>query len=439
MRKYFQAGLLLLCILLANAAIAQQKKAAGTRFVRRADHQFISGNAPWYFVGANYWYGPYLGLQNDQQKGIERLRKELDFLKEKGITCLRVLGGVEGGGQINGVQRVAPALQPTQGVFDDAQLKGLDILLYEMGKRNLKAVIFLSNNWEWSGGFLQYLNWNGMITTADLQRKLNWDEQRDYTSKFYSCPACMAGYREQAKHIITRTNTITGKKYKDDPVIMSWELANEPRPMRPAANEDYLKWISSTAAFIKSLDKNHLVTTGHEGDMATDGDLPLYEKLHADQNIDYLTIHIWPKNWRWFNENTLAQDLPAVIEKTTVYIQKHVQVAEKLNKPLVIEEFGIPRDEHAFSPAATTTVRDQYFRLFLSVWQRHTQSNGVIAGLNFWAFAGKGRPKDGQVFWSPGDDYLGDPPMEEQGLNSVFDSDSSTWKLVTTFTKSRHK
>jgi mannan endo-1,4-beta-mannosidase len=80
----------------------------------------------------------------------------------------------------------------------------------------------------------------------------------------------MAGYREQAKHIITRTNTITGKKYKDDPVIMSWELANEPRPMRPAANEDYLKWISSTAAFIKSLDKNHLVTTGHEGDMATD-------------------------------------------------------------------------------------------------------------------------------------------------------------------------
>jgi mannan endo-1,4-beta-mannosidase len=60
----------------------------------------------------------------------------------------------------------------------------------------------------------------------------------------------------------------------------------------------------------------------------------------------------------------------------------------------------------------------------------------VIAGLNFWAFAGKGRPKEGQVFWKPGDDYLGDPPMEEQGLNSVFDSDSSTWKLVTTFTKS---
>ena len=25
---------------------------------------------------------------------------------------------------------------------------------------------------------------------------------------------------------------------------------------------------------------------------------------------------------------------------------------------------------------------------------------------------------------------MGDPPMEEQGLNSVFDSDSSTWKVI---------
>src|SRR5687767_1993763 len=117
MRKSLQACLLLLCISFAGSTNAQHKKAAGAGFVRKVNHQFISGNSPWYFVGANYWYGPYLGLQNDQQRGIERLRKELDFLQEKGITCLRVLGGVEGSGLINGVQRVAPALQPQQGVF----------------------------------------------------------------------------------------------------------------------------------------------------------------------------------------------------------------------------------------------------------------------------------------------------------------------------------
>jgi mannan endo-1,4-beta-mannosidase len=30
---------------------------------------------------------------------------------------------------------------------------------------------------------------------------------------------------------------------------------------------------------------------------------------------------------------------------------------------------------------------------------------------------------------------MGDPPMEEQGLYSVFDSDSSTWKVINAFIK----
>jgi len=418
-----------------SISVFAQHRTSKAVFIRRAGHQFMLGNTPWYYVGANYWYGPYLGLQNDKKKSLLRLRKELDFLKANGITNLRVLAGVEGSGQINGVKRVEPPLQPQQGVFDDRQLKGLDLLLYEMDKRNMKAVIFLSNNWEWSGGFLQYLNWNGILATPDMKRKLNWDELRDYTSKFYSCTSCMQAYYKQAEHIITRTNTITGKKYSNDPVIMSWELANEPRPMRPSANGDYIKWISQAAAFIRSLDKNHLITAGHEGEQATDGDLPLYEQVHADTNIDYLTIHIWPKNWGWFKASTFEQDTGAVMNNTMAYIKKHEQVAEKLNKPLVIEEFGLPRDGQSYSVMAGTTIRDRYYHLYLEEWQKNKATNGVVAGLNFWSFAGEGRPIPGQIFWKQGDDYMGDPPMEEQGLNSVFDCDSSTWRVITSFTK----
>jgi len=245
----------------------------------------------------------------------------------------------------------------------------------------------------------------------------------------------MQAYYKQAEHIITRTNTITGKKYSNDPVIMSWELANEPRPMRPSANGDYIKWISQAAAFIRSLDKNHLVTAGHEGEQATDGDLPLYEQVHADTNIDYLTIHIWPKNWGWFKEATFEHDTAAVMNNTMAYIKKHEQVAEKLNKPLVIEEFGLPRDGQSYSVTAGTTIRDRYYHLYLEEWQKNKATNGVVAGLNFWSFAGEGRPIPGQIFWKQGDDYMGDPPMEEQGLNSVFDCDSSTWRVITSFTK----
>ena len=36
----------------------------------------------------------------------------------------------------------------------------------------------------------------------------------------------------------------------------------------------------------------------------------------------------------------------------------------------------------------------------------------------------------GQLFWKPGDEPMGDPPMEEQGLNTVFDTDRTTWKIL---------
>lgn len=427
LKKRF-VSLLFILMLMQYGATAQG-------FVQRKQHQFFLEGKPYYYIGTNYWYGSVLALEKDPVRGVERLRKELDFLKSKGINNLRVMAGAEGSGMIHGVQRVGPPLQTTKGNFDAGVLKGLDILLDEMNKREMKAVLFFSNNWEWSGGFLQYLNWNGLIADSVLRRKLSWDEMRDYVSKFYTCTPCKQDYLEQVAFIVNRTNTITGKKYVNDPAIMSWELANEPRPMRPSSNEAYLKWTGEVAAFIKSKDKNHLVTTGHEGEMGTES-LELFEKVHADKNIDYLTIHIWPKNWSWFNPATMEKDFPGVISRTEQYIDKHITVAQRLKKPLVIEEFGIPRDHHSFDITATTTLRDQYYKKIFDYWKQHATTNGVLAGANFWAFNGIARPIAGQTYWKAGDDYMGDPPMEEQGLNGVFDTDTSTWGAVYDYTSS---
>lgn len=402
-------------------------------FVQRKGSRFILNNQPYYYVGANYWYGGYLGLLRDKKQGIERLRKELDFLKAHGVTNLRVLTGSEGSGQVNGVQRVSPPLQPEQGVFDNEVAKGLDVLLAEMGKRDMKAILFLSNNWEWSGGFLQYLKWNHQIDSVTFQKKMNWDEQRDETSKFYSCEACKAGYLKQVNYILSRVNTVSKLAYKNDPAIMAWELANEPRPMRPAAAAAYEQWIHETAAFIRAKDKNHLITLGHEGEQGTE-DMALYTRIHSDVNVDYLTIHIWPKNWGWLHPETLEADMPGVETKAMTYIDKHIAVARALQKPLVVEEFGIPRNGHSFDTAAPVTLRDHYFEQILQRWQQHKNGNDVLGGINFWAFSGTARPVKGQVFWKKGDDFSGDPPMEEQGLNGVFDCDSSTWKLITKYT-----
>jgi mannan endo-1,4-beta-mannosidase len=408
---------------------------AQTPFVKVKDHQFLIGDKPYYFIGTNYWYGTLLGLEKDKKRGAERLRKELDFLKANGVTNLRIMAGAEGSGSINGVTRVGPPLQPVQGKFNTEVLDGLDLVLYEMGKRDLKAIVFFSNNWEWSGGFQQYLIWNKLVPKEQETRKLTWDEQRDIVSKFYACAPCKAAYNEQLSLVMNRTNKYSKKKYTDDPAIMAWELANEPRPMRPSAEKDYKKWIRDVAALIKSKDKNHLVTLGHEGSIGTES-LKLFEEIHADKNVDYLTIHIWAKNWGWFEGDKVAEGFPNVVEKAANYLNEHIAVAQKLDKPLVIEEFGLPRNAQSFDINSSTSLRDDYYGRFFSRVAESKRAGGVLAGANFWAFGGSSRPVKGQIFWKAGDDYMGDPPMEEQGLNTVFDSDRTTWAVINKYSKS---
>jgi len=404
------------------------------KFVSVKEHQFVLRNKPYYFVGTNFWYASYLGLEKNPERGIERLRKELDFLNAQNVTNIRVLVGVEGSGKLNGANRVEPSYQYEAGKFNDDNLKGLDILMNEAGKRNIKVVLFLSNNWEWSGGWLQYLLWNKKIDAEKAKQPLNWDDLRDFTSRFYACEECKNQYFEQVKRIINRKNTINGKKYTKDKTLMAWEIANEPRPMRLYANEDYKKFISETATLIKSLDKNHLVTTGSEGEMGTE-DMNLYKENHTDKNIDYLTIHIWPKNWGWFQKDKMEEGFEGAKIKTLDYIKKHIKVADELQKPLVLEEFGFPRDGHSFYIKSSTKLRDQYYDAVFHLWKSEKNINGSFAGTAFWSFGGTARPIPGQTFWKKGDDYMGDPPMEEQGLNAVFDSDQSTWEVIRKYSK----
>ena len=434
MKQVNSAVVVLLAVIFIGSLFVA-RSAAQSSFVSVKNHQFYADGKPYYFIGTNYWYGSVLGLEKNQRKGVERLRQELDFLKANGVNNLRVMAGAEGAGMINGIVRVAPPLQTAPGVFDTTVLDGLDLLLAEMGKREMKAVVFFSNNWEWSGGFQQYLAWNNQVPDDRKTRKLTWDEQRDIVSQFYACQPCKENYNKQVNLILNRTNKYTKKKYTDDPAVMAWELANEPRPMRAVANADYKKWVADVAALIKSKDKNHLVTIGHEGLMGTE-DLKLFEEIHADKNVDYLTIHIWAKNWGWFKEDKVAEGFSNVIEKATEYINLHLPVAQKLNKPLVIEEFGLPRDRQSFAINSPTSLRDDYYGKIFKMLADSARTNGPLAGAAFWAFGGTSRPIANQIFWKKGDEYMGDPPMEEQGLNTVFDTDKSTWKVINSFSKS---
>jgi mannan endo-1,4-beta-mannosidase len=210
---------------------------ASKSFVRMQNGQFMLDGKPYYYVGTNFWYGAILGSKGEGGNR-ERLLRELDFMKAHGIDNLRVLIGADGE---NGVpSKVEPTLQKKPGVYNDSIFDGLDFLLSEMSKRNMKAVLFFTNSWEWSGGYSQYLNWVGMgknpVPSVD-----GWPAYMNYVKQYAGNKACKELLKKHIRKVMMRTNRYTGKKYTDDSAIFAWQIGNEPHdPSEPMVSKWFL-------------------------------------------------------------------------------------------------------------------------------------------------------------------------------------------------------
>ena len=417
MKKQF----LLLTVLLFLLGACAPKPAEHSFIKVNADGQFVRDGKPYYFVGTNFWYGAILGSEGEGGNR-ERLHKELDFLKSIGINNLRVLVGADGE---NGIKtRVEPSLQVAPGVYNDTILAGLDYFMNELRERDMTAVLYLNNSWEWSGGYSVYLQWSGhgeaVVPAVD-----GWPAYMEYVKQFPQSDSAKALFANHVNYIVSRTNRYNQIKYVDDPTIMSWQIGNEPRAFSDENKEPFARWMADVAAQIKSLDPNHMVSSGSEGAWGCEMDMNLFEKIHADPNINYLNIHIWPYNWSWVKADSLKELLPRAKENTKKYIDDHMVIARKYSKPIVLEEFGFPRDGFSFSKEAPTTARDEYYRYVFDLIRQDRESGGLFAGCNFWAWGGFAGQNPDHVFWEKGDDYTGDPAQEQQGLNSVFATDST--------------
>jgi len=434
LRFYFNLFLLICVTTACSGGKKDNSSTLSDGFIKVENGQFLLKGEPYYFIGTNFWYGPILGSQG-QFGDRDRLTRELDFMKANGITNLRVLIGADGPDGVP--SKVMPALQKTPGVYKRELLDGLDFFMNELAERDMYAVLYFTNTWEWSGGYAQYLNWAGHGPVA-IPSVDGWDAFSNYVSSYFECDSCVTLLKDHITHIISRTNFYNNRKYSEDPNIMSWQIANEPRPMGAQNKEAYEAWIKDIAAHTKKLDANHLVSTGSEGEAGSEEDFDLYARVHADRNIDYLTIHIWPKNWSWIQPDNIGGTLPQAIQVTDEYMNKHIALSKELRKPVTLEEFGFPRDNHQYVLSDPTVYRDQYYqhvleRLLQSFWE-----NDVFAGCNFWAWGGFARPAEDHIFWQVGDDYMGDPAQEEQGLNSVFDTDQ-TIAVIREYARQLHK
>jgi Endo-beta-mannanase len=441
------ACLLPVFYLLASCSPAEdtQEKTADTEsieasmpkspFVSVVGNRFYLEGKPYSFVGTNVWFAPYIGSESADIGDRPRLQRELDFLKKTGITNLRILGASERSPLDNSL---SPAIMHKGKIEREDIFVGLDFTLAEMAKRDMKAVIFLSNFWEWSGGMVTYLSWvNGgeYINLGDPDQP--WPAFALFSAQFYSNWEAVDMYHRYVSNLLERRNTITGKLYKEDPTIMSWQLANEPRPGDGEQSREnlpaYYRWIKDTAKLIKAHAPNQLVSVGSEGTMGCLEMDECYLGAHAGNGIDYATFHMWPKNWGWFDVQKPEETFGRAVEKARAYIEKHEGLANQLNMPIVLEEFGLERDLGAFAPESSTKYRNDFYRFVFEQINRSVKSGGPFMGSNFWAWGGFGEALHDDAKWRPGDKtFVGDPPQEPQGLNSVFATDTGTLDVINT-------
>jgi mannan endo-1,4-beta-mannosidase len=432
-RHFIKTAALALPLVTSGCANFSARKTSTSDFVAARNGRFELHGKPYSYVGANLWFGCYVG-DAALPGGRQRFVRELDQLQKLGVNNIRLLAGSETSPLAGAIPR---GITRAPHDYDEALLGGLDFCVAEMAKRDMRGVLFLSNYWQWSGSFAQYVRWitGEIIPDPDkpVMAKGDWHAFMQFSAKFYQTPAAVELYRGFVSRLIQRRNTVNRRIYRDDPTIMTWELANEPRPCADdsTAEKDvpiFCDWVDSNARFIHELAPRHLVCTGSEGVWGCLQKPEVFIASHKTPAIDYVTVHMWLKNWGWLKEPQLGAEFEIAAGKARDHVEMHTKIAtDTLKKPLVLEEFGLPRDHENYLPDSPTTARDEYYRRMFDQVAESCRAGRALQAANFWAWGGEGRadaPKN-----SAGE-FLGDPPCEPQGLNSVFDTDTSTHAII---------
>lgn len=303
---------------------------------------FILQGKPFCFLGTNNYYLSYKSKRMVDDIFASAARLNLEVIRTWGFIDRGSLdGSVRSVSSSEGTQdgvyfqywdseRGAPA-------YNDGPdgLQRLDYVLHRARQSGRRVLLVLTNNWRDFGGMDQYLEWYEL----------------DEHHRFFTDPRIRKAYKDWVLHLVERVNTIDGTPYKEDPAIFAWELANEPRTTNGSSFDSQDGWDETTitawaaemAAFLKSIDPNHMVSVGDEGFLSRGRDHWAYEAANGVDHeallgipeIDFGTFHLYPDHWgtdsRWSDQ----------------WIRDHIAAARLAGKPTILEEYGriVERDK----------------------------------------------------------------------------------------------
>jgi mannan endo-1,4-beta-mannosidase len=317
---------------LAAAPAAAHTSHGGGGFVSRHGSTLTLDHRPFRFAGSNNYYLMY--------KSRPMVDDVFADASAAGFTVLRTwgwldIGDQDGGNSVSSGKADGVYFQYWDGAgpaYNDGAdgLEHLDYVLYRARRAGIRLVIPFTNNWSDFGGMDQYVRWRGGVAHDD----------------FYTDETIRGWYKGWISHLLNRVNTLTGVRYKDDPTVMAWELANEPRckgsggyPASSACTSATLTaWADEMTRYIKSIDHRHLVGVGDEGFTcaapgsgdwtANCGEGVDNTALTALPAVDLMSFHLYPDGWG----KTAGWG--------TQWITDHIRTAHRLHKAVLLGEFG---------------------------------------------------------------------------------------------------
>ncbi len=264
-------AVLLSCVTCVAAAASQNvTRREFENFVRRDGDVLKDGNREFRFLSFNI---PNLHYVEDDM----RFDQGMPFRLPDAFEIDDALGAIEQmGGQVVRMYALSvskpddPANLPRYilgpGKFNEEAFQVLDRVIAAAHRHRVRLILPFVDQWSW---------WGGTTELAAFRGKK--------PEEFWTDPQVIEDYKGIVTFVINRVNTVTGVRYRDDKAILAWETGNELHSPP--------EWTRQIAAYIKSLDPQHLVLDGTHRET-------LLQSSLDDPHIDFVQTHHYEKDPR---------------------------------------------------------------------------------------------------------------------------------------------
>jgi hypothetical protein len=226
--------------------------------VHAENGQFVLNGKPFRFVGGNIEY-----LFSEHSSTVKEMLGQAASL---GASVVRTWGFSEGceDPTLSNCAIWSSRFQPMRGQWNETAFKHFDQVVAMAAERGLRLIVPLANNWNEYGGRPQYITWLEQEYPGDIPPGII-SNTHTYNDLFYTNAHVKQWYKDYVTQFISRTNSITGIRYGEDPTIFAWELINEPRASSDVTGATLHQWLVEMSEVVDGLDSNHMIGTGEEG------------------------------------------------------------------------------------------------------------------------------------------------------------------------------